>query len=581
MANLEMLPFEKNRYYYGKMLTVSDFQAEQEYISTKQMFLNHLMLGSGILCGLEVSRIDANTLLLDSGAAIDSAGRSIVVEKRRVKSLDTIKGFDRLLSDKAVLYLSYQEEEIQEVRVTGRSNGQDECEYNRLREKYDLYVADFTEEHGRGLNPKFFRKVIVAEHSDYVVSLSIPRKICRNKRAQLTLWIDKLTDREAVLDFYGILQFPGFLSESGTKELDVRQQEVFLRQGEHYSKSYWLTPDLETPGETEIFLKTDTVRALVGKEICHIWKNLILRVVVTDQSPEMIAQMCVGQKSLDDFAEKNREDVPLAVIYLQTEDEKTLIRRISQEEVAAYIPLPRQEEEKASYLSFYKELSEERVQDLPVEEESDQEETVAWQGESYVRGGTLEIPLDVKMKKGSVCYSEEIVHGLGPGPVYVQVGVQCDDDTAVYGDTALFQRKGMDTNVKTAVKVFQKRGSFQAAVTVMGEQNSIIIPLHWTAVKIPERGKMHTEEYFDMSITPELSTVYLKPKEVYHIKVQFHNMAPCTLKYEITDGDGDISPDGTYTAPGREGVYEIRISSSEYKQICTYVYAVVGERMQG
>ena len=52
-------------------------------------------------------------------------------------------------------------------------------------------------------------------------------------------------------------------------------------------------------------------------------------------------------------------------------------------------------------------------------------------------------------------------------------------------------------------------------------------------------------------------------------------MEPCTLSYELVEKDsGEITPDGIYTAPGREGVYEIRISCAEQPLISTYAYAV-------
>jgi thioredoxin reductase (NADPH) len=44
-----------------------------------------------------------------------------------------------------------------------------------------------------------------------------------------------------------------------------------------------------------------------------------------------------------------------------------------------------------------------------------------------------------------------------------------------------------------------------------------------------------------------------------------------------TDG-GEISADGIYTAPGKEGVYEIHIYCTDMPVICTYAYAIVKRR---
>ena len=51
------------------------------------------------------------------------------------------------------------------------------------------------------------------------------------------------------------------------------------------------------------------------------------------------------------------------------------------------------------------------------------------------------------------------------------------------------------------------------------------------------------------------------------------------MTYELTEKDsGEITSDGIYTAPGREGVFEVRISCAEYPLISTYAYAVVKKR---
>ena len=52
-----MTPFERNRYYPGKMLTSGDFETEQTYLNGKRRFLSRMMYGTGIVCGLSVNEI--------------------------------------------------------------------------------------------------------------------------------------------------------------------------------------------------------------------------------------------------------------------------------------------------------------------------------------------------------------------------------------------------------------------------------------------------------------------------------------------------------------------------------------------
>jgi hypothetical protein len=79
-----------------------------------------------------------------------------------------------------------------------------------------------------------------------------------------------------------------------------------------------------------------------------------------------------------------------------------------------------------------------------------------------------------------------------------------------------------------------------------------------------------------LSIAALTPTVVLGMRETHYFAVSFKNMEPCTLSYELTEkNSGEISADGVYTAPSKEGVYEIRISCADMPTIGTYAYAVV------
>src|SRR3712207_2358667 len=89
--------FERNRYFYGKPMTVSDFEAEQRYLIGKQRYVNRLVHGAGVLCGLQVTvptgfSADHPTVELAEGAALDCCGNLIVVS--RSSTVEIKEGFD-------------------------------------------------------------------------------------------------------------------------------------------------------------------------------------------------------------------------------------------------------------------------------------------------------------------------------------------------------------------------------------------------------------------------------------------------------------------------------------------------------
>ncbi|MFH0957129.1 MAG: hypothetical protein V1897_00340, partial [Pseudomonadota bacterium] len=74
--------FERNRYFYGKLLTVRDFETEQNYFRGKDALINRIIHGGGIACGLEVTiQEDEPTIDISPGVAIDCCGREIVVQE--------------------------------------------------------------------------------------------------------------------------------------------------------------------------------------------------------------------------------------------------------------------------------------------------------------------------------------------------------------------------------------------------------------------------------------------------------------------------------------------------------------------
>ncbi|RIK74672.1 hypothetical protein DCC62_14805, partial [candidate division KSB1 bacterium] len=46
--------FERNNYFYSKLMTVRDFFAEQRYFNEKRWLMNRMISGWGVVCGLDV-----------------------------------------------------------------------------------------------------------------------------------------------------------------------------------------------------------------------------------------------------------------------------------------------------------------------------------------------------------------------------------------------------------------------------------------------------------------------------------------------------------------------------------------------
>ena len=70
---------ERNHYFYGKLLDVQQLQKEQHYLIAARRRLNRLVLGNGVVCGLNVVADTAGLVRIQPGVALDAWGREIVV----------------------------------------------------------------------------------------------------------------------------------------------------------------------------------------------------------------------------------------------------------------------------------------------------------------------------------------------------------------------------------------------------------------------------------------------------------------------------------------------------------------------
>jgi hypothetical protein len=79
---IELQAPRRNRYFNGKLLAPSDLALEQDYGRGSDAQLANLVLGAGVLCGLDVTAVSSGSELgvhVSPGVALDGWGRRIVV----------------------------------------------------------------------------------------------------------------------------------------------------------------------------------------------------------------------------------------------------------------------------------------------------------------------------------------------------------------------------------------------------------------------------------------------------------------------------------------------------------------------
>lgn len=138
--------FERNNYFHGKMLTARDLRKEQEYFNEKRRLINRMILGWGIVCGLEVC-LENGCLVVKPGLALDCCGRELLVcgrEALHPKKIAEALGVEAGGHSEPIpwaLCLEYRECKSEPVKLPSSCNQTERGqEYNRIRDEYRLSI---------------------------------------------------------------------------------------------------------------------------------------------------------------------------------------------------------------------------------------------------------------------------------------------------------------------------------------------------------------------------------------------------------------------------------------------------------
>ena len=137
----------RNRYFYGKLLDVTQLEREQSYFVERSRLINRLTLGTGVVCGLSV-RVRDGEIVVGPGVAVDGFGREIVVtEPFAVPDPWTLTDEcgdptgERRQNGPVVLCLAYHECLVDPAPVlVSDCEIREACEHGAVRERFRMLV---------------------------------------------------------------------------------------------------------------------------------------------------------------------------------------------------------------------------------------------------------------------------------------------------------------------------------------------------------------------------------------------------------------------------------------------------------
>ena len=589
MNNRKFYSYERNNYYYGKLLTSRDFQVEQSYINDKRRLMNRLFGGSGIVSGLKVVEADDTAIVLQSGCAIDGAGREIVVPETAVVKLATIDGSRNLHTDVAYLSISYtesKEDKVYAVMGNAVNEKAEDGEYNHIREGYCLSLQDAEEcVPVKELKDDYLIRTVLYEDEDYRISQEVAGYLPKDCNLAVKLIAYKKRQTTDLLSVSYTVSVEGISEQS----LPMKLENLKMDRYETRTITETIVPKDEIRFLADFKLRMDHLEILKDKKKCQVKVPSPITVTMSDKNLVSLIVENSYKTAMDVEIEETYDNkIYLAKLYLIRSNERILLDRIEEVPFKQYVYSTSQimllEELKEYYPEIGKADREIRI--VPGEVQHTGVKEQIGEKKDFVTGA-FDIAIGNAGEIGKTFYSEEIMHGLGEGPVYVEIAYEFLNkengsmkEEILFGDGELFasgEAEEKQMQIACAVKVLPERGTFIVAVRPKNKMVRTSLRVRWYACRAEDTGKNISklkEKQGMIIISPD--TITTTPKGIVQIQPKFVNMPSEACSYEVLDqAGGKIDNNGIYTAPTAEGVYEVKVSCISAPEIFAHAYIIV------
>ncbi|MDD3569605.1 MAG: hypothetical protein PHY44_00690 [Lachnospiraceae bacterium] len=586
MKNKKYYPFERNNYFYGKLLTVRDFEDEQKYVNDKRRLQNFLTNGAGVVCGLNTIALDDKTISIEAGMALDYQGREIVMEESITKKLNVIDGFYEIEdTDNVYLCLSYNEENKELMHSIAGNQQEQGNNYNRIAEGYRLFLTSYVNENAilSMDRLKNYTKVIF-EKKGLKITQKVPAYVKGGQAFEITVEVEKTNLPRAVeLDY--IIESDYIKSAEGSNIRVYYCDDDITAYKKTEIKFSAVAKDVED-ADAILTINPSDSRISIGseKETLEEKQKMFLKITKDSMNEAVISRYF--EKHFDDVLNLNVENS----IYLA---KFRIIKRGSDYSIVDFDRLPFKQyvlsnsmlyllmnEEKNSFAIKEKEaiavpLKKEK-QELPKEEKP-------------LVNGTETIYIDLKCKN-KVYFSDEIAHGLGKGNVLISTAVEeksegnaiYDQDKAFFGDMSILTGSMFDSylpKVSVAVISYPQKGTFRIAVKCLEDSQYTSVGIQWWAVKNESTKINNPTEVSGVSVAIVPDTIKIAPREKFKFNAEVNGTDNQECRWYVTEEKGgEIDIHGVYEAPTQEGVYEISVESVKYPNKKATAFVVVKQR---
>lgn len=592
MNNKQYYSCDRNNYFFGKLMTVRDFESEQIYMNSKRRLGNKMLNGTGIVSGLDMILIDNKTFSLEPGMALDYMGREIVVSEPYVRRLNVIKGFEEN-KNKGILYLCIRyKEELKEttfsVASSSKSNGVTE-EFNRVGEGYELFLtSEKPQERDLKLNYLINQRVKIYDKDGIRISIEIGKYVNPGKCLKACVIFEK-ENVEAPVSYSFEVSGEFFKNVNGEEDLTVNYQETEITTYKNLKKDYYIYCNASDDAITHVTIPQKAFKLKVGKDELSIDEDIVIPVAVKTTSIRDIVVSDYYSKSFTDIVENvDNKFIYLAKFHIVTNQLTYFIESFEKHPFNQYL----YSNELFSLLEEIDSNTEKapNVTSKEVQKQEPPSEVVNLSKPKIdnIVTGVERINLGFNPKVGKSYYSYEFVHGLGEGNVAVVTAIDNkanyltdDKGLLIFGDKDIFSKEEItisSPNVKIAAIVNSEKGTVRLGVRLKEKTSAQAVDIRWWAYKPveiqEEEEDLVIDENVNVVITP--NTTRIKPLEQVRFEAHIDGAISQEVRWGMAEPNtGTIDNNGLYTAPSKEGVYEVKAYSVKFENKSDSAYVVV------
>lgn len=576
MKNSKLFPFERNQYYYGKLLSVNDFEMEQKYMNDKRRTINRLLFGSGVAAGMYVLQVDDNTISIERGLALDYSGREILIDEPIVQKLSLIEGFgsyEELHKDRGYLYLclEYAERQSEPVyHIVGKNTANSAGDYNKIQEGYRLFLTDQEPENDHlSIRDWYMDTQTIYWGNGIRIRQSVPRFARSGHKAQLKIEVENMGQQQLFSFSYDLSL--SCMSYEGKSDLRVTFQEAFFEKSGRYEVSYLLDVHDVKGVEGVVEIDEDSFRLSVEQRQLTATAQGRQTVQITTRNEIVEMQEQYYQNNMETFLRNDyQQSIYLAKISLLQAGETYVIQKVENMPFQQYVP--------GSELNA---AAQQMLLEGPHSGEAnglhgaDAGSYHEYDNGLKVAEGETVLYLGQGATRGKRFFSGEIVHGLGVGQAFIVLSQVETGNTQVYGSSEVFEDQ--DPMVELAARLDRDKGSFVIGARVVEETMKDTLRVHWMAFK-----DVHSivEEKKERRIFINPNVVELHIRETCYLEAVCSNMKDKRLKWSVRDNCGTVDNNGMYTAPNTTGVFEVTVQSTAYPEVKASAFVIVREAIE-